>query len=245
MRDIESYSQKYLEPGFERYKVLYRRKKIEEIIRFYHPQSILEIGCGLHPLFQYIEKIRFTVVEPSDEFFENAQKMVDDKNRIHILQGFFEDVAEKLSDEYDMIICSSLLHEVEEPTSLLKAIAHVCRKDTIVHINVPNANSMHRLLGKEMGILRNVTDMTQNNIDFQQNNVFDKISLCGLIERNGFQILEEGSYFIKPFSHKQMELMLEKKIIDEEVLDGLYRIGKYMPEFASEIYVNCKVKSVE
>lgn len=46
----------------------------------------------------------------------------------------------------------------------------------------------------------------------------------------------------KPFSHKQMYAMVEKRIIDEAVMDGLYELGNHMPEYGSEIYVNCKVK---
>ena len=36
--------------------------------------------------------------------------------------------------------------------------------------------------------------------------------------------------------------MMEKEILNESVLDGLYHLTKYMPEFGSEIYVNCKLR---
>lgn len=47
---------------------------------------------------------------------------------------------------------------------------------------------------------------------------------------------------MKPFSHNQMYEMMQSAIIDEKVLDGLYRLAEYMPEYGSEIYVNCKLK---
>lgn len=128
------------------------------------------------------------------------------------------------------------------PDRLLGAIRQVCSKDTMVHINVPNANSMHRLLGMEMGLLDDVHDMSGNNVDFQQNNVFDSDNLRKMIEDNGFVVVEEGSFFVKPFSHKQMYAMVEKEIINETVLDGLYKLGDYMPDFGSEIYVNCRME---
>ena len=201
MRDIEDYSQKYLVPGFENYKVYYRRKKILEIIDKYRPKHILEIGCGCQPLFQYVKNIPFTIVEPSLEFYNNAVSMAQKCQGSHVafFKGFFEDVASELKENYDMIICSSLLHEVESPEQLLEAIRSVCSDNTIIHINVPNANSLHRLLGKEIGILRDVQDMTQNNIDFQQHRVFDMESLVATLSKNGLKVIEQGSFFIKPF----------------------------------------------
>lgn len=244
MRDIEDYSEKYRKTGFEKYKVLYRRKKIIEIITERHPERILEIGCGMDPLFPYICNTKFTIVEPSQIFCDNAEGLIQarDIHNVECKKGFFEDIAPSLSKEYDLIICSSLLHEVESPGRLIKSIADVCNDGTVVHINVPNANSLHRLLGKEMGILQDAHEMSANNIDFQQNNVFDKNSLEKTVNDNGLQVIEFGGYFLKPFSHKQMYEMMQKKVVDEKVLDGLYELGKRMPELCSEIYVNCIIK---
>ena len=194
MRNIKSYSEKYLIPGFEKYKVLYRRKKVMEIIKEYSPKKILEIGCGNDPLFQYTEDISFTVVEPAENFYNHAVKINKADSNV-ILNGFFEDVSGQLSDKYDMIICSSLLHEVEKPDKLLKAIEKVCGEDTVVHINVPNAYSMHRLLGKEIGVLLDTHDMSRNNFDFQQNNVFDMDSLQQILCDNGFKIIGGGVFY--------------------------------------------------
>lgn len=143
-----------------------------------------------------------------------------------------------LDNNYDLIVCSSLLHEVEQPKKLINAITQICNDGTVVHINVPNANSMHRLLGVSMGLIHEVHDKTENNILMQQNVVFDKHSLRQIVEDNGLHVIEEGGIFIKPFSHSQMQSIYEKGIIDERVLDGLYDLAKYMPEYASEIYVN-------
>lgn len=248
MRDIADYSNKYLLPSFEEYKVLYRRRKILEIVEKYRPASILEIGCGYEPLFQYIRDVRFTVVEPADAFYEKADMLARDKSlkmcegRVKCIHGFFEEVLDELTQDYDMIICSSLLHEVEFPDRLLQAIAQCAGRHTIVHINVPNANSMHRLLGRAMGKISDIHDKSEGNIAFQQNNVFDADSLEKIAVKNGLQIIERGSFFVKPFSHAQMYEMMKQGIVDDNVLDGLYQLGVDMPAFGSEIYVNCRLQ---
>jgi len=62
-----------------------------------------------------------------------------------------------------------------------------------------------------------------------------------LLTSSGFQVLESGTYFIKPFSHKQMSELIESKIIDVKVLDGLYKMTGYMPDLGSEIYAEFKI----
>lgn len=248
-RNIADYEKDYsdLVNGFEKYKVVYRRKKILEIIDSYQPKSILEIGCGLEPLFCHIEKeIQSTIVEPSEKFYENAKRLGADNENITCIRGLFEEEANKLADrKYDMVICSGLLQEVTNPVKLINAMKSVCDRETVIHINVANMYSIHRLLGVEMGILSNVFEQSETNKRLQQNTNFDMKRLRAMIEDNGLDILEEGSFFIKPFSHKQMEAMMEQHIIDDNVLDGLYNLAKYMPQFGSEIYVNCRVRNPE
>ena len=244
MRDIGDYTEKYRQTGFEQYKVLYRRKKILEMMEKWRPENVLEIGCGMDPLFQYVHNMEFTIVEPSRVFCDNVENLVQARDiyNVKCMHGFFEEVASDLSKEYDLVICSGLLHEVENPGRFIKSIVDICNSDTIVHINVPNASSLHRLLGKEMGILKDVHGMSKNNIDFQQSTVFDRYSLEKTVNENGLEIIESGGYFMKPFSHAQMYEMVQKRVINKEVLDGLFELGKRISEYGSEIYVNCKVK---
>lgn len=242
MRDIKNYTKNYNCSLFEKYQVIFRRKKVLEILKKYSPQKILEIGCGMEPLFQYIDWpiTDYTIVEPSTIFIENAKKMVN-KEYFHFMNCEYKATNELKDHRFQFIICSSLLHEVEEPVSLLKEIMSTCNENTIVHINVPNANSMHRLLAVEMGIVKNTHEMSEKNKILQQNSVFDMSSLSDMVENVGFKVIDQGSYFIKPFTHEQMHQMIEKGIISENALDGLYELTKYMPELGSEIWINCKI----
>lgn len=244
-RDIVNYEENYSNAvcGFEKYKVLYRRRKIIEIIEQYSPQNILEIGCGMEPLFGYVNgEKKFTIVDPAEKFYENAKNLSAENKNVTCIKGFFEEEADNLCDEsFDMVICSSLLHEVKQPENLLKAIKKVSNRKTVIHINVPNMFSMHRLLGVEMGMISDVFQASDCNRQFQQNTNFDIVKLKTMMENNGLKVIEEGSFFIKPFSHKQMEELIVQKIVNENVLEGLYQITKYMPQFGSEIYVNCRI----
>ena len=247
MRDIQDYEEKYKTEPCEAYQVRYRRKKIIELLEVVKPKNVLEIGCGLEPLFEYYTSFdNMVIVEPGKSFVDNALKKAEklEKNIICI-QGFFEDsltVVKKEKIKFDYIVLSSLLHEVEKPELLLESIAQVCEEDTIVHINVPNANSIHRLLAKEMGLIEDVHELSGLQKTMQRNRVYDLNGLCNFVEECGFNVLEKGTYFPKLLSAKQMEQMLELKIIGENIFEGLDGLIKYIPDFGSEIYVQVQKK---
>lgn len=244
MRDIEKYQEEYIKKDFEEYQVKYRRKKVLEVLDKFKITSFLEIGCGMEPLFSFLNLDDFeeiTVIEPGKLFFENALELSVGHSNVHCIQGYFGSthIEEK---KYGMVICSGLLNELENSQEILREIKDICNKSTIVHINVPNAMSLHRLIAKEMGLISDLREKSENQIRFQQHTTYNMELLKKEVESNGFEIIESGSYFVKPFSHKQMTSCMMEGIISEKVLDGLYNMVKYMPEYGSEIYVNLRLR---
>lgn len=247
MRDVEEYEQTFMKMDFERYQEKYRRRLVEKVIDTYAAEgcSILEIGCGLMPLFvDYQDEYFFTVVEPADHCYENAKALSENYNKVVCRQGFFEDAVERIKwSKFDIVICSGLLHEVENPGALLRAMKLVCDKNSIVHINVANALSFHRLLAKEMGLIESVYQLSDSNLALQQHNVFDLEQLKKLVSGEGYQIIDSGSYFLKPFTHRQMQQCMDARILNENILDGLDRLCEiYLKDFGSEIYLNARIK---
>ena len=244
MRDIIKYTKDYIVPNFEDYQLKYRRRKIIEILEKYGPRTILEIGCGMQPLFEFLNPEsydRYTVIEPSEVFFANAVSRAKNNHKVECINDFFGNGFNRKISHYDFVICSSLLHEVEEPDSFVESFHKVCDNKTILHVNVPNAHSFHRLLAKNMGLIESEYEKSERNILLQQGKVFDIESLTNLLRTHRFSVIESGSYFVKPFTHDQMFQMMEENIIDEAVLDGLYNIAEIMPMFGSEIFVNCRI----
>lgn len=254
MRDISKYEADYQQEDFEIYQVKYRRKKILEYIEEIGPESILEIGCGMHPLFEFLSNElyqEYTLIEPGNEFFANAVKIGSGNEKLHMIHDFFGkntigcvqehylQQADKLKGATRLIICASLLHEVENPGEMLEAMRMISDKNTVVLLNVPNANSFHRVLAQGMNIIKSTSEMTERNYTFQQNRVYDVNSFSDIIEKSGFRILKHETAFVKPFTHAQMMSILKNNIIDVQVLEGLYAMSDKLPELGSEIFVEC------
>lgn len=247
-RDIAGYSQKYVADDFERVLVRYRRKQQLKMIESAPHKHILEIGCGLEPIFQYVEDFKqMVIVEPSDTFYCNANELARQKGYlgscVSIFRGFFEEVADKLQGElFDVILLSSLLHQVQNPEALLESVRTLCGEETLVHVNVPNINSFHRLLAYESGLLTDLNELGERAKGYFTNYIYSLQSLNTLVNQAGFEVQDQGSYFVKPFTHDQMDFLFSSDQIDPAVLDGLDRMVKYMPDLGAEIYVNVKRK---
>jgi hypothetical protein len=93
-----------------------------------------------------------------------------------------------------------------------------------------------------MGLIKTEFQKSDSNIQFQQHTVFNLDLLKETVEKNGFKVIESGSYSFKPFTHQQMQNMINVNLITEQMLDGFYKMERYLPELGSEIFVNIKKK---
>jgi len=239
-RDLKSYVEKYSDEGhyeFERHQVFYRRKNILQHMNSNNHSCILEVGCGLDPLFQYIDLksiLSYVVVEPSVEFCNNAKKVASDFAKVKVVNSLIEDA--NLGEKFDFLIISSLLHEIENPSTILEKIKPLMSSGATAYVNVPNARSFHRLLGYESSLIKDIFEKSDNQLKFQQSHTFDMDSLKNLLSNSGFEVMEYGSYFVKPFTHSQMRALMKEGIVDTRILDGLDSMVKYCPDLGSEIF---------
>ncbi|MDR0221841.1 MAG: class I SAM-dependent methyltransferase [Lachnospiraceae bacterium] len=242
MKDTKEYADNYAKLPFEDKMVEIRRQEVIASILKYPHQKILEIGCGASPLFMHFDDYQeMHVVEPVDAFYDNACYLAANKKYVLLYHDYTDRfVAELRGANLDFVVLSSVLPDVKEPLALLETLGEICTPDTILHINVPNAYSVHRILAKEMGLITDVFEFSQANKDMQQYVVYSMDSLKECLAQSCFSVIEEGSYFIKPFTHQQMALGLAHGIITDEMLAGLSRLEPHMPGLGAEIFVNCR-----
>lgn len=245
-RDLADYHEQYSKHRYERYQVMFRKRKLREILGQYPHHKLLEVGCGLEPIFHDINTFsKLVIVEPAKMFFDKAtEDAATTENRdITVINSFLEDEETRLARHgFDFIIVSSLLHEIQDQQRFLQTLYNISGDNTTIHINVPNAISFHRLLALEMGLIDSVYEKSDSNIQLQQFSVFDIEMLTNMVVNSGFEVIETGAYAFKPFTHNQMQQMIDSGLINEGLLDGLYNMEKYMGKYCSEIYVNLKKK---
>ena len=212
-RDIDLYSSNYLDDyGFESVMITYRRKLLLDSLHLHRPQVVIEIGCGTELLYEAWLKEGgpaecWLIVEPARQFFEVAR--ASGLPNLHVLGEFFENAISQvraiLPRAPDWVICSSLLHEVPSAATLLAAMTSIMGDATRLHVNVPNAGSLHRRLAKAMGLIDDTRAFSARNLNLLQHRVYDRPSLLADLAKAGLRVIAEGGYLVKPFTHAQME----------------------------------------
>ena len=241
-RNLNLYRDAYLSKyGFEREQVKYRRRHLLEILSHDTPTKILEVGCGIESLAGfYTTFTEFTIVEPVKEFLDRVQVQLG--NKVRYVNKKFEDAVSELQTEtFDFIIISSLIHELSHPDVVIQAARELAGPDTIIHVNTPNAKSIHRLLGVKMGLSQHVKESSELADAFQRHQEYELSDLVQLARKHGLRVRDKGSYFLKPLSHGQMYALLEGNKISKDFLDGLYTISHLLQEHGSEIFVNLQL----
>lgn len=240
MRNLAAYQDSYEALPFEDVQARYRKRRICESLAARGARRMLEVGCGLDPLFNHYRAFdRCTVVEPAERFCANAQAQAQGRADVRVVHGTLEGSLRELAGgAYDFIVISSLLHEIADPAPLLDAAAALCEPDTIVHVNVPNAYSFHRRLAVAMGLIGDVHERSPVQVQMQQSHTFDLAGLRALVQSRGFRVVEEGTFFVKPFTHAQMAALQRSGFLTEPMLEGLYRLSAQFPEHGSEIFMN-------
>lgn len=244
MRDLDRYSEDYVTLPFEDVQVHYRRRHLLEILGRSNPRSLLEVGCGMEPLFLHYGGFqRMHVVEPAEKFHARAFAAATGRGNVTVHLGTLQQVAPLLTAvEFDCVLMSSLLHEVPNPIELLQTVRVLCAPETTLQIAVPNANSLHRLLAVEMGLAPDVRQLSATQVRMQQSTTFECQSLHALLDAAGFEVIESGSFFIKPFTHEQMALLREHRVLTDAMLDGLYALSRRLPDIGSELYAVARLK---
>lgn len=242
---IKTYAGAYLgDYGFEAVMVEARQRLILELLAHRRPARILEAGCGASLLCEKAVAAdcpfrRWVVVEPAADFAGIAERFAAGESRCAVRQGFFEDEVSALLEQeepFDFVIVSGLLGELADPGAVLRAARTAAGTTGTVHVNVPNAYSLHRRLARAMGLITDEHAMSDRNKALQQYRNYDRDTLRADVERAGLSVREEGGYFLKPFTHAQMESVTES--VGAAIIPGLWQLGRELPDLASEIYVN-------
>lgn len=242
MYDKNSYQLHYEKLTFEDTLREYRMRHIVDYLQSIKSDKILEIGSGCWPLFDYFDDYKtLDIVEPGEYFHEIVKSKIGSNTRVSITNGFIEEVYPTLKNDYDIILIGGFLHEIDNPEEVLSIINKIASPKTIIITFVPNADSFHRLLAFEAGIISSKYEFSENDTLFGRRNVFNKASISALFVNSGFSVSTIDTYFIKPFTHEQMEQLMSISFLNIALLNGLYKMTNYMIDMGAEIFLAASI----
>jgi SAM-dependent methyltransferase len=234
--------------GFENICSLARQRRNIAFLTQHAPRRILEVGCGAMILARMdgAEALAFdswTIVEPEPDFVAAARQATAGDARFRIVPGYLEAVLAGLQQDqpqgFDAVLLSGLLHETGAPAVLLAAAVQALAPGGHLLASVPNAASFHRLLAVEAGLIPAPQTLSPRDKALGHPVVFDARGLGALMASAGLTELTLDGYLFKPFTHAQMELVLqaESPALVDCLVDGLISLGRKFPDQAAEICV--------
>lgn len=229
---INEYAKRYdTKIDFDRYFIEFRFRCLKE----HYPKlgATLELGCANGLMSKKLLDIStgLDVVEGAEHYIDEAKKYLGDAGEgVRFFHKLFADY--KPDKKYDAIVLSSILHEADDPVGLLKKAGEWCKGGSVIFINVPNATSLHRRLGRLMGKIKNEYEFNERDILYNHQRIYDLKRLESDVRAAGLKINKKGGYFLKPLSNSQMSGW------DEILINSFYEVSKEIPaDICAEIYI--------
>lgn len=238
IRNLESYTEAYDQLPFEPMQEKLRKSVLMSVLKESQSGRLLEVGCGRESfLWSYENFESATIVEPTKEFANRNRSLVLRKQQVRIVELTVEEFAKEATERFDVCIASSLLHEVQSPSAVLEACHRLLVPNGILVVNVPNAHSLHRIIGVALGLQKSVFEISSTQEMMQQlGPVFSTESLAALLHDCGFEVTTLFTDILKLLKHEQLDQLLKKNAITETTILELNKFSRSLPEFGSEIF---------
>ena len=200
-------------------------------------QSLLSLGVGHQVVIRRILDQMghglesYTVVEGSSARITELAASTDLPKGVQLVQAFFEKYV--APEPLDAIEMGFVLEHVDNPLEVLTRYATFLRRGGLLVIVVPNARSLHRLVGHEAGFLDDVYQLSPQDLELGHQRYFDLASIRELVERAGLRILRTEGVFLKCLTTSQLESLG----LSAEILRGFFQVGVAFPEICNAIYL--------
>lgn len=198
---------------------------------YFAGSSCLEMGPADGEMTKFLaaDFASLSVVDASPMFVAAAEGIAPHVTG-HV--ALFEEFSPPAS--YDTIVMSHVLEHVADPVGILERVRTWLAPGGRIIAIVPNADSLHRRLGVKLGMLSRRNELNEQDVQIGHRRVYNREEFDRDLLAGGLRIVAKGGIFLKLLSNNQM-LTFE----DEKLVDGMFELGKDLPELCSEIYSIC------
>ncbi len=202
---------------------------------------VLSLGIG-HKIVttRFIEALgdrlqEYVIVEGSDAMIKQFTQTVTLPTNVQIVRSWFEEYTP--TESFDVIEMGFVLEHVDDPDLVVSRFKTFLRPGGSMFLAVPNARSLHRLIGHEAGFLDDVYRLSEYDLQLGHKRYFDYESFTQLALRNGLKLVASEGLFLKPLTTSQLETLA----LPAEVWAALYNGGRRYPTISNAILLEATV----
>src|SRR5579864_7784973 len=179
---------------------------------YFKGKTCLELGSadgqGTSHLVNFFDIV--TAVDASPKYIEDIKKNFP-KDKVKPICSLFEEL--DLEEKFDTVMLTHILEHVEDPVNVLKIGKKFLKKGGVLLVDVPNADSINRLVGVKMGLLKNKFELHAGDIRIGHRRVYILDTLSKDIKKAGLKVVKKGGVFFKPVSNDQIEKFWTEEMI--------------------------------
>ena len=241
---IEQDSAAYV-PGFAYYEDNIRllRAGLEQMVRRTAGLgrfSLLSLGIGhRYTVKGLLDRLgarldRYVIVEGSQDIIDLLRRELTLPPQVQLERAYFEEF--ETDQRFDVIEMGFVLEHVLDPALVVRRFSRFLAPGGRLMVSVPNAHSLHRLVGHAAGLLPEVHELSQADLALGHRRYFDPESIAALLAGCGLEVVERAGLMLKPLTTAQLaSLKLEAKVV--EAMD---EVGFGLPELCNAIFLEAR-----
>lgn len=208
---------------------------LEASLRKHKPASLLSLGLGHGVVLKRLlglcrsESISYTVVDGSQKVIDLYKPVISDQ--VNLVHSYFENFEPPAP--VDAIEMGFILEHVDDPLALLKKYRNHLSEQGRIYVAVPNARSLHRLIGFEAGLLPDMYELSSADHQLGHQRYYDLESLQQQLRDAGFIPSTPIGLMLKPITQQQMRQLG----FSGEIYQALLKVGLELPAIANCLYI--------
>lgn len=193
--------------------------------RFNFTDSLLELGLGHGFTAELFTKAcnRHVIVDGASTVIDQFKKKHPDFAGELVLD-YFENYTPP--EPFDVIVMGFVLEHVDDPELILRRYRKFLKPGAKMYVAVPNAKSMNRRMGLELGLIKDIYSLNTNDLALGHKRQFCLDTLRALLQKTGYRVTHEEGIYLKP-----LPLATLKTLPDfQKNLEAMCKIGIEFPD---------------
>ena len=205
------------------------------------PIRLLSLGIGHNIVSRTIQQAlgdklkEYVIVEGSEVMISRYKEAESLPANVNVVQSWFEEYTP--SEKFDVIEMGFVLEHVDDPAQIVGRFKNFLKPGGTLFMAVPNARSLHRLIGHNAGLLDNLYRLSEHDLQLGHKRYFDCESFTQLALNNGLKVVSVEGLFLKPVTTSQLTSLN----LPDQVWQALYSGGAEFPAISNAILIEATV----
>ena len=213
-------------------------RKIVERLQGQRALRVLSLGIGGQRVSQAIrdrlDVTDYHILEGSADIIARYRAETSPPAHVTIHHTYFEQA--HFDRPFDAIEMGFVLEHVDDPGLILRRFRAFLKPAGILFAAVPNARSLHRLLGHSAGLLTDLYALSQYDRELGHKRYFDSDSISRLVEDSGYAILDKVGLVLKPLTTSQLQQLSLAPGIENALID----VGYGLPDICNGVLLTAR-----